>query len=1039
MIQVSNDFITAVNKPSRQWRARLLHNGTDTGATTKSLTVKGGSMTESTFNICGCYSMSMEAIIDTANFAYENEEIEAQLGLVLANNSVEWITLGHFTITEVKRAKYTTTLIGAGNLSTKGGLEFAAPSLQTVANIISAVQTITGKTISIDSGFSTSIVIEKPMENLTCLEALSIVASVLGGFVTDKADGTIYIGKYPSASTYAVSADRMKVEPTFSDYNMAITGVKVVVSEASVDEEGTPIPAVEYQTSEYNLVLLNPYMTESAFSGFASALAGLSWRIGTVPIALGDPRIEATDLATVTVGEDSFSVPCHNFVHAFDGGLSTTITSLGDSESLSESQQTGGVTRQLKEIQADIIKAKKIEAELIEIGDHFFVGQDGHVHVTEIANDYTTGNNVYIDGDSVDVRQGTTNVATFGADTVIGEVGADKRNVLIRNSGIFLRNNTTSKLQISSDATSEYIQVGTVADGQNIFMRPSYTLFRHGATERIRIDNTGDTPFVRIGAPSNSGEKNLYLASNTIRLREGSTTLINIGTDTASTYVQVGDAGTSSAPNRNILIRPTKIAMRSYTTEDASFAYDSTNSTPVITLGREGTDQHNVKISNTSVALRRGTTDRILLSTASGAPWIRLGTQGTDEKNISITDGFVRLRNGTDSHLILGTDTTSTFVQIGQAGTDQNNVLIRPNGFYQRTAGTNNASFTYDSTNSTPVITLGRTGSSQKNVYITNTALQMRTATTVDASFGATTTVGRTSGTNSNVYITSTALQLRKGTTPYINLTTDGVVEVGGTANKKVVITESTLTLQGGTRGSELFAPIKMEGWVTGSGTTSAPYKCLSEVVNGAWTMRSSYDYITSQSSRGPQNTTCTETISGWGTVYKTTTLQSLSSSSMTERVFNLNSTKGVEILPSAVGNGLVIGWDGRLTYGGNSSPIGTVTGAAIDNVTLTSSNSWGNISSFSLPKGTWLVQVSIDFQTNATGSRQMCLSATSSGGEIAWIWRDLRAPVNSSYTSTRIFGLLTPTATTTYYVNGIQNSGASLTAGGRWQAVRIL
>lgn len=879
-------------------------------------------------------------------------------------------------------------------------------------------------TVTIDSNVNGAVELGDPTfeTGTTYRQVLSKVCECMGANAWYK-DG-LNIGFYKTVAT-TLTDEEYATEDTTED------GFTVNVE---VTNELTA-KAVEIANNVIILrVVNNPFLanyTAAQMTALAATIknniGNVTWYGGNVSI-LPDPALNIMSSVTIETMDGSTKLfPITSITYGINED--TSIISKIDS---ADNDYNYSITREIAVIKNEIAGAE-------ENNKHFFYRDDSGVHMTMVENDYNTGNNVQINSNGTQVRNGTTEVAKFGEETVIGEVGTDKRNVLIRNNGVFLRNNTTPKLQISSDATSEYIQVGTVADGQNIFMRPSYTLFRHGATERIRIDNTSETPFVRIGAPSASGEKNLYLASNTIRLREGNTNLINIGTDTASTYVQVGDVGTSSAPNRNILIRPAKIAMRSYTTEDASFAYDSTNSTPVITLGREGTDQHNVKISNTSVALRRGTTDRILLSTSSNEPWIRIGTQGTDEKNISLTNGFVRLRNGTDSHLILGTDTTSTFVQIGQAGTGQQNIIIRPNGFYQRTAGTNNASFTYDSTNSTPVITLGRTGSSQKNVYITNTALQMRTATTVDASFGATSTIGRTSGTSSNVYITSTALQLRKGTTPYINLTTDGTIEVGGTANKKVVVTESTLTVQGGTRGSELFAPIKMEGWVTGSGTTSAPYKCLSEVVNGAWTMRSSYDYVKSQSSRGPQNTTCTETITGWGNVYKTTLLQSQSSSSMTERVFNLDSTKGVEILPSVGGNGLVIGWDGRMTYGGNSSPIGTVTGAAIENVTLTSSNSWGNISRFSLPKGTWLVQVSIDFQTNATGSRQMCLSDTSSGGEIAWIWRDLRAPVNSSYTSTRIFGILTPTATTTYYVNGIQNSGTSLTAGGRWQAVRIL
>ena len=447
MIQTSQAFINAINQSSRQWRARFLYNGADTGATTKSITVKGGSQPETAFNLCGIYGASFEAVIDTLDgFKWEDKIITPQLGLVLQDESVEWISLGVFTITEVRSAKYQTTIIGVGNLTANGGKSFTLPATQSVNAIINAITSEIGVTINLDASFDGTTVIDKSMAGLSVQEALQVIASILGGFVADKYNGSIMVAPYPTTPTTTIDTSRMTQEPTFADYDNQITGVHVIVSPAFVDEDGQVVPAVEYQTATPNITMENPYMTAGAFTDFADAVVGLTWRTANVPIALGDPRYEATDMIEVTVNGDvtqTYYVPCFNFVHHFDGGLQTTVIAYGDSESLAKTEQGGAITRQLKEIQGDILRVDKAIVQTLEVGDHFFVGQDGHVHITEEPKDYTTGNNIYIDSDSVDVRQGEVSVASFGKDTRLG--AEDEPCLVLTNEGIDAYNQDASR------------------------------------------------------------------------------------------------------------------------------------------------------------------------------------------------------------------------------------------------------------------------------------------------------------------------------------------------------------------------------------------------------------------------------------------------------------------------------------------------------------------------------------------------------------------------------------------------------------------
>ena len=143
MITVSSAFEQAVNESSRQWRARLLYNGSDTGASIKSFTVKGGSNNDSAFTLCGVYGSSFEATVDNlVGFTWENKKITVQMAIGV-NGAFDWtnnaITLGVFTIVEVQRSPNMSILYGVGNLTAVGGEDFTPPSVQSISNILNAI------------------------------------------------------------------------------------------------------------------------------------------------------------------------------------------------------------------------------------------------------------------------------------------------------------------------------------------------------------------------------------------------------------------------------------------------------------------------------------------------------------------------------------------------------------------------------------------------------------------------------------------------------------------------------------------------------------------------------------------------------------------------------------------------------------------------------------------------------------------------------------------------------------------------------------
>lgn len=101
-----------------------------------------------------------------------------------------------------------------------------------------------------------------------------------------------------------------------------------------------------------------------------------------------------------------------------------------------------------------------------------------------------------------------------------------------------------------------------------------------------------------------------------------------------------------------------------------------------------------------------------------------------------------------------------------------------------------------------------------------------------------------------------------------------------------------------------------------------------------------------------------------------------------------------------------------------------------------TASSAYTNICSISIGAGTWTLFGNVRFANNATGRRGATIAPTSQGtNEAIFATSDA---VDGSYTRLNVSGVVEPTATTTYYLVGWQNSGAALNAVGYLRAVRI-
>ncbi len=347
-----------MKKTSRTFRAGFLLDGTEVSCDIKKIIITRGACGSETFSPGGVFSSYIEATVDELEESLENRELLLQMGLVLDDGAVEYIDMGYYTVTKPKSTAYQTVFTAVGRITSKLNCLFETRDMS-LSGIAAAITSITGVPI-VFNGLTATGTVEADMTGLTCKEALEVIASVLGGFATEDNTGNIVISRFSAADPIPYNGERMTELPAFNDYDYNITGVKVITAEAGEDEDGNEIPEVAYSAGAPRLIIANQYMTESLFDIFAENLMGYSYRPGTVPLALGDPRIDPWDCLSITdVKGNVYVVPCLSIVHTFDGGISTMITAPGDSETEGQTQTAGPLTKMIGRINADLFTAQQ--------------------------------------------------------------------------------------------------------------------------------------------------------------------------------------------------------------------------------------------------------------------------------------------------------------------------------------------------------------------------------------------------------------------------------------------------------------------------------------------------------------------------------------------------------------------------------------------------------------------------------------------------------------------------------------------------------
>lgn len=406
-------YATTLTDDNRQWLSKLSVNGTELdGAIVRWSLVKGSS--GGAQFTCGAVMSSVITIImRDLTTSVKDQDIKVEIALNVSG-SYKYITLGYFTATEVKKTHYQTEITAYGHSVSKTGDILSMSNTQTLANIKNAISSATGVSVTLDNAIDSTLTIDKDLAGLTTYQVLQVLASVVGGYVMDEADGSISVRKYGTTSSLSVGTDRMVKLPDVAEQNFTITGVEVTVGDTVISSSGT-----------VNLQTENPYMTQTLFIDEFEDLVGYSYRPATIDLSKGDPRLEGNDVVTVTdIGGATYTVPCHQVTHTYDGGLATQIMSIRATMTNNLEGTAAPITSRLKEQEKQIVEVSNIASNTNQYFWFTGTGTDTGAHITEVPQDeftdstspnYHNGGNLLARSNGIAVRDGMTELATFGA------------------------------------------------------------------------------------------------------------------------------------------------------------------------------------------------------------------------------------------------------------------------------------------------------------------------------------------------------------------------------------------------------------------------------------------------------------------------------------------------------------------------------------------------------------------------------------------------------------------------------------------------
>lgn len=284
------------------------------------------------FTIGNTCSATISFSITNPTINLNNKEIEVYQGLDI-NGTVEYVKIGIFRVLKPKNDRNVVEyqcvdrMTYLMNMPYSSDLTFPSTDIK----ILEEICTQTGIQL-IKNGLITHSIKNNP-SGYTRREIIAYMSQLQGKNARINSDGNLEIIWYTDAN-YVIDDNKIYYDGT-SDVNSEID-YKVEYLECTVRSlDGTDETVIKAGSGANGIKIENPFMTQTILYELANKLVGFTFR-GAEFEFLGDFRLEVGDIVSVETNGEVYRVPIMQIEHRSDGGVVTTITSIGETDTENE-------------------------------------------------------------------------------------------------------------------------------------------------------------------------------------------------------------------------------------------------------------------------------------------------------------------------------------------------------------------------------------------------------------------------------------------------------------------------------------------------------------------------------------------------------------------------------------------------------------------------------------------------------------------------------------------------------------------------------
>lgn len=283
----------------------------------------------------------------------ENKEITVFEG-VKVNGEIQYIQLGIFTVTkQTSDGEYTS--YEAYDRMYKADMPYFSDMTfpSTDKAILNEICSKLG--ISLATNIVTAHTINEKPQGYTYREIIGYMAMLQGSNAVINSDGNLELRWYKN-SNYVLDGHKYYQQGvTFTTSKDFIIQKLTCNNTKSGSTEQSQITSGDGATG---LTFANPFMTQAILDEVYKKIGGFTFRPLTVKF-VGDYRLEVGDIITVNKGGVDYKVPIMQITHECDGGLISTATSIGQSDTENTSVASGPITKRMERYYADLIAVNK--------------------------------------------------------------------------------------------------------------------------------------------------------------------------------------------------------------------------------------------------------------------------------------------------------------------------------------------------------------------------------------------------------------------------------------------------------------------------------------------------------------------------------------------------------------------------------------------------------------------------------------------------------------------------------------------------------